>query len=78
MTQLTYTTGRHYGTAQVLALTVLSCDVDEFGDATVRFDDSSRSISGTVRIFAMEAQGYPRDVGAAVLREYDAGRYTLA
>lgn len=76
MTQLTYTTGRHYGTAQVLALTVVSCDADELGDAVVSFVDAARGVSGVVRIFAMETQS-PRDVGAAVLREYDAGRYAL-
>lgn len=74
----TYATGRNYGEPQILAITVLSCDDDELGDAELMFTDDARGIRGIVRVIAFEMKGASADIGRAVLREYDAGRYQPA
>lgn len=70
-----YTTGRTYNGAQTLAINAPSAGCDDWEHVEVQFRDASRNIAGTVRVFGIEVT--PRDIGAAVLREYDAGRYTL-
>jgi hypothetical protein len=82
MTTIHYATGRNYGTAQVLAITIDRAPADPLDDMTVRFVDTSRNIAGTVRMLKIACMYAgrldPSETGAAVLREYDAGRYTLA
>ena len=72
MNKINYETGRDYGAAQVLEITFNSA-ADDFADVSAHFVDAVRGISGTVTIFGYQAN--PQNVGAAVLREYDAGRY---
>ena len=72
--QITYKTGRNYGTEQVLQITV---EQDIEADYAIRdivavFVDSSRHISGRVHTTLFGSDG----IGESVLREYDAGRYT--
>ena len=72
MQTINYTTGRNYGSPQVLAITFTLVD-DSMADVQVTFRDASRNIAGIVTVCAIESHhGY---VGAAVMREYDAGRY---
>lgn len=82
MTTINYATGRDYGTAQVLTITIDRAPADPLDDMTVRFVDASRNIAGTVRVLKIACMYAgrldPSETGAAVLREYDAGRYTLA
>ena len=70
--QVKFSTGRTYDAPQVLEI-----DFDLYSDdlelTTVRFSDASRRISGTVLVLGLEANSL--DIGRAVLREYDAGRY---
>ena len=73
--QITHKTGRNYGAAQVLDITFTPTD-DMLADVPAAFVDAARGIIGTVTVFGLEANA--RDIGAAVLREYDAGRYALA
>ena len=73
--QTTYITGRTYGTPQVLRIETLWRGKDATDWTTVRFDDDTRGISGVVVVLDMEVT--PRDIGPAVLREYDGGRYRL-
>lgn len=73
--QATYTTGRTYGTPQVLRISVTARGVADFDACCVEFHDDARRISGVVSVFTLEAT--PRDIGPAVLREYDSGRYNL-
>jgi len=75
MANIKYSTGRNYGATQVLDITFLPSD-DDWADVSVSFTDTARGISGVVQLMGLETT--PRDVGAAVLREYDAGRYQLA
>ena len=49
---------------------------DSWDLVQVRFDDEARAISGTVKVMALELNQFA--IGPAVMREYDAGRYTLA
>jgi hypothetical protein len=82
MNTIHYATGRDYGTAQVLTITIDRAPADPLDEITVRFTDSARNIAGTVRLLAIACMYAgrldPSETGAAVLREYDAGRYTLA
>ena len=73
--QTTYITGRTYGTPQVLRISVVSRGADDFDASRVEFHDDARRISGAVSVFTLEVT--PRDIGPAVLREYDGGRYRL-
>ena len=77
-----YPTGRDYGTPQVLTITIDRAPADPLDELTVRFADSARHIEGTVRVLAVACMYAgrldPSETGAAILREYDAGRYTLA
>lgn len=72
--KIDYATGRFYGSAQILAIRAdVPQEADPFDDVTVTFEDRARGIAGRVSLFVIEADaGY---IGAAVLREYDAGRY---
>lgn len=70
-----YATGRNYGKPQVLNIRVVSRGADDFDAARVEFQDDARGIAGAVSVFTLECA--PRDIGPAVLREYDAGRYNL-
>ena len=45
-------------------------------DVDVYFRDNARNIAGKVKIWGLEMDSN-RNIGKAVLREYDAGRYTL-
>ena len=71
--QLTYTTGRTYDTPQVLEITIETRKQDEYGleEITATFRDQSRRIAGRVNALVFQD-----GIGAAVLAEYDAGRYT--
>lgn len=76
-TRTIYPTGRVYGpAAQVLHITAPRAGADDWGHAEVQFRDAARGIAGTVKVFNIELSA-PRELGAAVLREYDAGRYQL-
>lgn len=75
MQHIRYNTGRcyDYGTTQVLTIEVPDTPQDILDTVSVRFADTVRNIRGVVQLFAFELSS---SVGAAVLREYDAGRYT--
>jgi hypothetical protein len=68
-----YSTGRTYDGPQILAIEIETRKEDEFGleEITATFTDQSRHIAGRVTALV-----FPDGVGAAVLTEYDAGRYT--
>jgi len=72
MKTINYTTGRNYGTAQVLAITIESETTDEYGftDVVASFSDASRNISGRVALVTDT-----KALGQAVLQAYDAGQY---
>lgn len=76
---LTFNTGRVYGGNQQF-LDIWFEDTGagwfELDDVEVHFRDQSRHISGTVTIMGLEMDSN-YSIGKAVLREYDAGRYTL-
>ena len=77
--QITYNTGRSYdyGHPQLLAIRATpAAGADDFALVPADFVDAQRNIAGRVSVFMCECK--PRDLGPAVLREYDAGRYTLA
>ena len=67
-----YNTGRNYGKPQVLTITIEARSTDEYGIDTVTatFKDEARSIAGRVNAIL-----FNDGIGAAVLTEYDAGRY---
>lgn len=77
---ISYPTGRDYGTPQILEITTARLPDDPFADMRVVFVDAARNIRGTVVIMALLCMSAgrinPAELGAAVLREYDAGRYT--
>lgn len=70
--RLQHKTGRVYDGAQVLQIDVPPTPGDLFADVRIAFSDPSRHISGVVTLMACQIEF---GVGAAVLREYDAGRY---
>lgn len=77
MTQTKFATNRNYGAPQILTIefTPIDDDTDAQMDFhSVSFIDAVRNISGKVKIFGMDCNIV--FIGAAVLREYDAGRYT--
>lgn len=67
-----YATGRTYDSPQVLEIEIETRKEDEFGleEITATFTDKSRHIAGRVTAIV-----FPDGIGAAVLTEYDAGRY---
>lgn len=67
-----YATGRIYDEPQVLEIEIETRKEDEFGleEITATFRDQSRHIAGRVTAIV-----FPDGIGAAVLTEYDAGRY---
>jgi hypothetical protein len=69
---ITYATGRTYDEPQVLEIEIETRKEDEFGleEITATFNDKSRHIAGRVTAIV-----FPDGIGAAVLTEYDAGRY---
>jgi hypothetical protein len=69
-----YSTGRTYNKPQRLAIDAPAAPADPIADVRVTFEDAARGISGAVTLMAFELAG---DIGASVLREYDAGRYSL-
>jgi hypothetical protein len=75
MNTISYSTGRDYGTAQILVISFKPTE-DLIADVLASFVDTARGISGTVTVLGFDT--LPGAIGAAVLREYDAGRYTLA
>lgn len=77
MKNTTYNTGRDYGAPQVLDITYPAerYDMVGFDYVEVDFRDAARNIAGRVRLFQCELR--PQDVGPAVKREYDHGRYQL-
>lgn len=78
MRNIKYQTGRDYGTPQVLDIVLPPPPpADEQEDVEVTFTDEARKIVGIVRLMGVEVDAYACDIGRAVLREYDAGRYTL-
>lgn len=74
MQKITYKTGRTYDAEQVLEIEIEQDVKDEFETRAVvaTFVDSSRRISGRVSAIVFGSDS----VGAAVLAEYDFGRYT--
>ena len=72
---ITFNTGRNYGSAQVLTIDVPAAPADALADVDVSFSDAARNISGIVTLMGFELD---RNVGPSVLREYDAGRYRAA
>lgn len=72
MPTLVHYTGREYNGKQVLEIDAPAMPDDLTADVRVMFTDESRNIVGIVTLMGFELQS---DVGAAVLREYDAGRY---
>ena len=72
--QYQYATGRDYGTPQVLTINAPQLPDDPIADVRVTFNDTARNISGAVSVMACECWT-TSSMGAAVLREYDAGRY---
>lgn len=68
-----YSTGREYNGKQVLKIDAPAIPEDLIADVRVTFTDESRGITGVVTIMAVELMS---GTGDAVLREYDAGRYT--
>lgn len=75
MQTLSFATGRTYDTPQVLEIQILNSQTDEFGfiDGKALFVDRSRRIAGTVDFFSLSTRD--ADIGAGVLRAYDAGDY---
>lgn len=76
MKPIEYVTGRDYGRPQVLKITN-PAHVARRTDSpfvAVYFDDPVRGIAGAVTILDTDCN--PRDIGPAVLRQYDTGRYT--
>jgi hypothetical protein len=73
MTTIHYPTGRTYDTPQVLEIEIETRNTDEYGleEITATFKDQSRHIAGRVTAIL-----FNDGIGAAVLTEYDAGRYT--
>lgn len=70
-----YITGRKFnGIPQVLVITVISAPDESLETLEAVFRDNVRGIKGTVDI---PAKDYPLNIGAAVVREYEAGRYFL-
>tara|TARA_R110000868_G_scaffold148578_1_gene370567 strand:+ start:168 stop:398 length:231 start_codon:yes stop_codon:yes gene_type:complete len=72
--QYHYATGRDYDAPQVLTINAPQLPDDPIADVRVTFRDSARNISGAVSVMACECCTVSA-MGAAVLREYDAGRY---
>jgi hypothetical protein len=72
MTRIQYSTGRIYDEPQVLEIEIETRKEDDFGleEITATFRDQSRHISGRVTAIL-----FNDGIGAAVLTEYDAGRY---
>lgn len=77
MQTIKYQTGRHYGAPQVLEITVPAKPADELADVAVAFADAARGIAGVVTVLGFELDS-SFSLRAAVMREYDAGRYALA
>lgn len=69
---ITYPTGRTYDEPQVLEIEIEARTTDEYGleEITATFKDQSRHIAGRVTAIL-----FNDGIGAAVLTEYDAGRY---
>lgn len=76
---LTFNTGRVYGGNQQFLDIAYPADHSyselNFDDVEVCFHDAARHISGKVKLMGLEMDGNA-GIGKAVLREYDAGRYT--
>ena len=72
MPTIKYTTGRTYDEPQVLEIEIEARTTDDFGleEITATFRDQSRHIAGRVTAIL-----FNDGIGAAVLTEYDAGRY---
>ena len=68
-TAIIYSTGRCYGSAQVLAIKTTNRDED--GWITAEFEDESRGIRGRVEVLAVNLDR----LGPEVLAAYDAGFY---
>jgi hypothetical protein len=79
MKTIKYLTGRNYGTDQMLVITAPAAPDTEEGYSdwvSVSFVDESRGIQGSVQLLGCELWSNNYRIGQAVLREYDAGRYT--
>lgn len=75
-----FNTGRVYdGNQQFLDIWWDESQVSEMSldDVSVHFRDASRTIAGTVKLCGFELTGSNREIGKAVLREYDHCRYVL-
>lgn len=75
---IVYSTGRVYNNQQFLDIVFEDQDVVELNldDVEVFFHDASRHISGVVLLYGFDMDTNA-NIGRAVLREYDAGRYRL-
>jgi hypothetical protein len=79
MMKFEYNTGRTYNGPQNLRVNVINVtdtDIDGFVDVDAVFVDRSRDICGRVNLIMVPSTLPERDIGRAVLIEYDAGRYT--
>lgn len=76
MRNIQFNTGRVYGTKQILNIMAPNPrdDADLIDWVSVSFNDEARNIIGTVSLMVCETMSN-YDIGCAVLREYDAGRY---
>jgi hypothetical protein len=75
---IVYNTGRVYNNQQFLDIVFEEQDAVELNldDVEVFFHDASRHISGVVVLWGLDMDTNA-NIGRAVLREYDAGRYRL-
>ena len=76
MQTIKYQTGRIYNGPQTLVINVPAAPADELADVNVSFTDESRIIAGVVTVLGFELNS-SFSLRAAVMREYDAGRYQL-
>lgn len=75
-----FNTGRVYdGNQQFLDIWWDESQAGEMSldDVQVHFRDESRTIAGTVKLCGFELTAPNREIGKAVLREYDRCRYVL-
>jgi len=77
---LTFNTGRVYGGNQQFLDIAYPADHSyselNLEDVEVCFHDQARHIAGKVKLLGLEMDSN-MGIGKAVLREYDAGRYTM-
>lgn len=73
-TSFEFSTGRHYGKAQVLVIMPETAGEDS---TTYLFTDLARGITAIVDVWHFGRVMTNAEIGRAVLAEYDSGRYSL-